>query len=393
MRLDDLVDRRLGPIRRPFGEGSALILVEERSRISLDLNVAHRINELALGSPAVGRPIEDVGAGLVDSYYGQIYTGLPEPGSAVYGETAGMPYQAFDERAEGHLRVPFKRIPRVPVRSRSEIAEVVGTLQRLHGGGQLLFRGQCREYALARSPRERELLYGDAAAVEPSLLASASRRHPSIEDCMDEWMTWVQLCQLANLNQLRNATSGLRRQALDHFMSEIEPQWTNEPFYYFCLALAQHYGLSSVGLDVTDRLETALFFALTKLQRDAPGRLRANRVAPDAEHPPVLYVLLPEGSREFSYAQTAHPIFHAGRPHCQNAWFLHVGWGLSRNAAARQILIALVLDPRLDYGSMPRPNELFPGPDEDFLARFLATIEPHGDALLQVLEDFYWVAD
>lgn len=395
MSLADWIHSDLGAHQWLFdGEGSdldsGLLYVSDRERLSPSMNVSGAINQFAINSPVVGLSIEDAGGALVDSYYGRLYTGVPVSGSAIYGTTDDLPYQPFDEQANRFLRAPFKRIPCVPVRSLTEIERVVDVLKQLYGADRLLYRGQNQEYLLRRSEEARVLLYGDSQASEPSLLASASRRAPSIEACMSEWMMWVQLCQHANLNRLHDHYSGMERRALEHFYEQVSSQWTNEHFYYFSLALAQHYGLPSAGLDLTDELPTALFFALQRLETSEPGRLRARPVAPDAK--PVLYILLREGSREFPFHETAHEIFRSGRPACQGAWFLHVGWGLNRNAASNQILIALDLDPRGDYGAVAQAADLFPGPDQDPLARFLGSVDTAAsETLRRVLQDFYWV--
>ena len=51
---------------------------------------------------------------------------------------------------------------------------------------KLLWRGQTREYMLSRSREARRALYADAAAMEPSLLTSASRSEQRLEEVLPE---------------------------------------------------------------------------------------------------------------------------------------------------------------------------------------------------------------
>lgn len=71
---------------------------------------------------------------------------------------------------------------------------------------------------------------------------------------------------------------------------------------------------------------------------------------------------------------------------------MHVGWGLARNAAAEQIVLAVYLDPSRDYGSLPSARDLFPAPEADSLGTFLSCAKNDvSTTLAAVLADFYWI--
>jgi FRG domain len=163
--------------------------------------------------------------------------------------------------------------------------------------------------------------------------------------------------------------------------------------HIFALSLAQHYGLPSMGLDLTDDLDVALFFALFHLERDKDRTFRvgANR----SNEPSVLSIFgMPE--RFFAEHALARPRrFPRGRPDCQRAFFAPMGWGMRQNQCAGYLLRALYLDPQGDYGIMPSVNKLFPDQLEDDFGSLLETAiqENWGSVALQdFLKNLYWVA-
>lgn len=391
MNLNKFIISRLSRFEWVFDINDGIIRIGDRERLNKTLNLRTEINRMSLFSPGIDMPIADHGGAIVDCYFGNVYTDLPQPGSAVYGETHAFLKQPSDDFADlGFLRVPFKRIPRMGVRSRSDIEKVINLFGRIYGADKLLFRGQTSEHYLKRSTLATELFYGTSLVLEPSLLPSSSRRSPSIEDCMPEWMMWVQLCQLANINKLRGHFAGLKQSVYEQLAREALDAWRLTKSYFFCLSLAQHYGLPSRGLDVTNDLATAIFFALHEFKITAPGFCSAQRVSTNSQ--PVIYILLREGTREFSFEECTPFLFKSGRPKQQSAWFMSTGWGLQQNSAAEQILVAMYLDPMADYSELPAVTNLFPGPELDSVASFLSSVRSHSSEVLkQVLQDFYWV--
>lgn len=74
------------------------------------------------------------------------------------------------------------------------------------------------------------------------------------------------------------------------------------------LALAQHYGLPSVGLDVTTDIDVALFFALHEFHNSAQDRWTqvCRRKSPDSELG-VFYVLCPRRRFRLGYDEFQPP--------------------------------------------------------------------------------------
>jgi hypothetical protein len=384
-----------GPNDDVFEPDDDAVRLSDRSTLTTAMNLRLTVNAHAPYAPGLSMSMPDTGGAIIDCCFGRVYTELPAAGSAVYGTTGVVFPGVLDTFADptlGHLRVPFKRIPRIVAQRFEDIDAVVRRAAEVHGRDKLLFRGQCAEYTLNRSAAFRDRFYGDPDALEPSLLPSAGRRPHSVERCMSEFMMHVQLWQQLSINRLAERTWRHQSQAalFASMAGSVEDAWRQPRFYYQALALAQHYGLASVGLDVSSSVRVALFFALRDCLRGAGNR--ASYVPVSKASRPVLYIIVAEGTREYAYHASAPDMFHGFRPAKQDAWFMHVGWGLSRNAVADQIVAAIYLDPSRDYGVVPDASMLFPSPDEDPLGRFLESLGDHAsDALAGALSDFYWV--
>lgn len=341
---------------------------------ALNLNIS--TNEFsAFAEPSLIRPISnDL---IVDHYYGLSYETMELLPAAIYGKTEDIPLYSGDSLSnDGFLRVPFRRIPRRIVRSRAEIEDLVGSIRSADENLRILFRGQCREYLIKRSPETSRWLYGADSVLEPSLVTSASRRKPGLESILPEW------CSL-----LRTFASRL----------QIDKDFaTDTGFPLFALALAQHYGLPTSGLDLTDRLDIALFFALMEYQKALSGHEGAYRPLVRTSHMPVLYILSPSKNQQFDYERYRSEGFPSGRPDVQFACFMHVGWGHADNLCASRIFLALYLHPEGDFGPIPSASKLFPANDADLFAAFLTEARKRNfaGALGTVLsEGFYTISD
>jgi len=318
-----------------------------------------------------------------DPYYGQLYSRWVERARGVYGITDLMPSMSYDAAADlGFLRGPFVRIPRVAMSSFAEVEAFVETVRHgLSKGRSLLLRGQPKEYYLNRSPAARSLLYGEENALEPSLTPSAFRRGLDVNAIMPAWGGFLQWI-------IDMALSGRTTRDLDL----LSQSWfTDYQFSRFALGMAQHYGLPSSGLDVTDDLHTALFFALSEFKpfAEESGRSAYARKA-GWDHPSVLYLLaLPSAAHTMNFNATVpKDLFHDCRPQRQHAHFLHRGWGLNANDCARWIVAALYVDAPLRDFDFPTVSNLFPGRAEDPFADGLAAWRDDAGLLPKSLKNY-----
>lgn len=323
---------------------------------------------------------------LVDTYYGLAYDGWIRRGGAPYGMTAAIPVGPLDSLATGYLRIPFARVPCIAVGDKEGLSRVLDRVQEVYSGLTFLFRGQDREYLLNRSAETHEALYGSQVR-EPSLLPSAERRGVNIDAVGPAW------CGMLS-STLDLWASARKDDAQLQLIHEVGQQYR---FHHFALAMAQHYGLPSSGLDVTNSIEVALFFALHRFTRpeNEPGWLMCSRLQGDGSVP-VLYVFAVEIDPHYiRFERSLLGELPENRPSRQSAFFLQRGWGMARNRAARSLVAALYLDPDGEYGLLPGAEDLFPGPDEDVFGKAFESARLNlSDSLPELtrfVQDFAWV--
>jgi hypothetical protein len=385
--------------------GTGLKLVGRRSARQPWRNLERFRNEISPfarvrhGAPITGDRL------LVDPFYGQGFDFVPVQGAAVYGATDAFPWLLEEAFASlGWLRVPYRRIPRIRVASKEQIVAAVEIGQSiiqvdplLAGASppladRLVFRGQPKEYYLKRDPAVRSMLYGDARALEPSLLASATRRNVDVDAVMPEWCAIIGTFWDECISQLSANWNGDRSDLNAAIDIDLRRRATSFDLRLVALSYAQHYGLASVGLDVTSDLDVAIFFALHEATH-LGGMFNAYRRRPRSGNDSVLYVFVPFERFLLDHERYQPRCFPTGRPDSQQAHSMHSGWGLNENACARNLLVALYLAPDGDYGPMPAIETLFPGPDDDDFGAFLFELivsQPPAH-LKRFLGDFSWV--
>lgn len=332
----------------------------------------------------------------VDTQYGRAFDFILTESSAVYGYTEDLAH--IKEGYElGYLRVPYRCVPRILVRSRAEVETVIESIRVQAGGfveNRILLRGQTCEYYLGRSTAALNALYGDPHALEPSLHASAVRRKDCpLEVILPQWCFLIRCYQLAFhvklINELETIQLKQLQPKLEADRRRLELSLDNQ---VFALSLAQHYGLPSMGLDLTDQVETALFFSL---QEFAPVSGRRIQAVPSSRES-VLYVFAFPERFCIEHARARPEVFPRGRPDAQDAWFAHMGWGYRRNQCAEYLIAALYLEPSGDFGPLPLPQDLFPANIQDQFGNMLEAVLDNRSVsteLLEYLEKLYWVVN
>ena len=329
---------------------------------------------------------------MIDTYYGLPYDSSVMRAGAIYGPTDALPPSTIDGLAtDGFLRVPFRRIPRIRIRNESQLRAFVNTLSAAEDEMRFYFRGQPQEYLLPRSEETRDSLYGDRNTIEPSLLPSSARSGLPLEVIMPEWCWALRIFLQRHRQTIR---SWARESALKEVDEALDHLGRSFRLGLLALALAQHYGLPSPGLDISDDLSIALFFAMNRF-KPKEGSARTLLRVPKRidEAPSVLYVFAVYPRFTLNYDDIRPIGFPLGRPDRQRAFFLHTGWGLSTNECARRLIAALYLEPGARFATA-MTTALFPPPQDDAFANFLLTLRPRADSpFARYLERLYWVLD
>lgn len=330
------------------------------------------------------------GQAFIDENYGLVYDDYFLNGeTAIYGQTDLLPTYSGDQLANfGFLRVPFRKIPRIYVNDKQELLSIISSIESRDPNMVLLYRGQSSEHCVQRSKDTLTTLYGSTDVIEPSLITSAARKNLKLEEILPSWMPILNLYIDSVLNELP-------RKVLSQVDRKIRNFQCGSNFSQFALAMAQHYGLPSVGLDVTPDLDVALFFAFKKFVTAGTSshyKYTDNKDV-DPDKPPVIYIMAPTEAQQLNYFDFKPSVLPFLRPDMQKARFMHTGWGLNKNFAATRIFLAIYLNPTGDFGSIKSPMELFP--TQDSFAQLISNFKEgqrHDDPIFaKFLEGFYIV--
>ena len=140
------------------------------------------------------------------------------------------------------------------------------------------------------------------------------------------------------------------------------------------LALAQHYGLPSHGLDITTSPEVAVWFATNLFEKDQGSGKASYRHLPPEEWPvnpddwPVVVVCQAVTHSIEPSLHDCHELdsfgFTAARPVAQRARFFQGGHSDHQNRLAEAVVCVLRLAPG-DYDTGLTFSDLFPSPSAD----------------------------
>jgi hypothetical protein len=156
-----------------------------------------------------------------------------------------------------HYRWRFNSIPAILARSSSELQAVSAGFSQAQNGIHIVYRGQTRAYSIPRRYRTSRLLCGEEAFNEPSLLTTAFRQRFEYVRVERFWRAII-----ADIDYRLTGYSDKRWWVEDR--NESIPvgdgaitRWHGVS----TMAMAQHYGVPTYGLDVTQSIMTAWWFA------------------------------------------------------------------------------------------------------------------------------------
>lgn len=309
---------------------------------------------------------------IIDKYYRNTFYAKPLDATALYGKNDVL-RDHYSDFYRSITPLDFMRCknyiaPIIEVETLGEMEEIVKRILK-RGSGGLFFRGQTTYYQLIRGEKVKQLLFGDSNSNEPSLGTAASRTNFDYD----------------KLHFL------LKNFVADNYIScsqksESKEIWLNlcdDPtckLDYSIMALAQHYGIPSHGLDVTTSLDVALWFAINKYQsvgnKASYKFLEASDWEQDKNKWPVIFVfqtVLNTTIQSLNDCQELEELDIVPlRPKRQEAKFFLGGHSDHQNRLAEAVVCAFRLKPA-KYLTKVDFDYLFPNKE----------IDPTYDAMLQ----------
>ena len=326
----------------------------------------------------------DYNFSLCDTYYQGVFPALPlEPMRGLYGD------RPLDEGVEvpglarhGTARVRHRGTPIYLAESIEDLKKVCDVLAHHE---TTLFRGQTRQYLLNRPPEVCQLLYLQDEVVEPSLLSSAYRLGLDADRLVGLLHLELQdiLYENENLAEYADAVAPRVAPLLDLLQELPVPDLAAHTDYWTtggsgrrtreAIAVAQHYGIPTSGLDLTASLDVAVWFATHRLGSAQDGVAHYSPYEWSGEDPsswPCIYFFVADQLESQHFAIAPFLRGSAVRPRNQQAFLRYGSWGWHSNDAAESLRAIVHLAPGFS-GPEQSGSELFPGPDDD---PFLATL-------------------
>ncbi len=304
---------------------------------------------------------------LLDKYYRTTFYAREIGEQALFGEREIMRDHYTDFYASaahvGLLRCKHYCAPIFEVGSKDELHELSARIPKRSDEG-VFYRGQTSLYTLKRSHHVRALMFGKSRSEEPSLVTSAARMNFDYDSLHFALRFFVEedLFGAAGFKSVLSRAYQKWRKVSGRITCDID---------YAIMALAQHYGLPSHGLDVTDDLDVAIWFATNKWAPGPPANYRSLG-SDDWGGDPTGWPVI------FACQQVTHSLgwslqqckelgefgMHALRPLRQKASFFLGGHSDHQNRLGEAVVCAFRLKPG-DWATVCTFNSLFPPPEED----------------------------
>lgn len=306
---------------------------------------------------------------VIDKYYRAPFWARRLGSHGIYGSANILRdhYKDFYASIDsvGMLRCKHYCAPIIEVSSIDEIRDHIKKIPVRHDSG-ILFRGQRRLYTLPREIAVKKYLFEDSCSIEPSLITSASRDTTYDYEVVHFALKhFIEKCIYSGEQRKIPKQLELWRQ------SSIDPSCKLD---FAIMALAQHYGLPSNGLDVTSSDDVAVWFATNTYEVDnSTGLAKYSKMKPsdwptDPELWPVIFICQTVTNSTQGSLHQCHELddfgFEAKRPSLQQAKFFLGGHTDHQNRLAETVVCAFRLKPGT-YETKASFDTLFPSPDAD----------------------------
>jgi hypothetical protein len=318
-------------------------------------------NEISFSSSSSTEITNDL---VLDNFYGRV---LNKSIISPYGSSKFLNFYLEDTNfiIKDSFRVPYRKIPIYEFKTVETVLKKIEDLKGENSGHKILLRGQTKFYPIQRDSEEKMFLYDDENANEPSFLPSFLRQDFNEYFIYNLWhnLTSLMLHDIGiDLKSVLSNNEHIEYKK-DTYNLKNSPQFT-----MVSLGIAQHYGLPSIGLDLTEDLKVALWFASHEI-KVIGGIATINKLEDFSKS--MLYIFRCPEDSVFSYDIIKPKHLTNTRPDRQKAWFNHTGWGCSKNQLALNLVCAFNLDSSVfEIFEEDYQQKLFPNQNDDLILRF-----------------------
>ncbi|MFX1689712.1 FRG domain-containing protein [Paraburkholderia sp. A2RI-6] len=385
------------------GDANALIegglfLLRNEQRLGTDLislsfdgTVDNEISLQGYVANPSGNLLEASDSKFVDSYYQSIFDLKFLELNGLYGATDKLVHteRPFHNEAFGFARAKRKIIPQIAVNSMDELEVVIERVRASLPEKDIYFRGQGRHHSVMRSSAANQLLYGHDNPNELSLPTAASRHSFDYDTFDAAFQMHLQGMLFSGADTSKFAS--LRKNwshwsvyppCTDPGLEETSEKWFKLFYSYewdlLSMALAQHYGIPTHGLDITNDVNVAVWFALNRWYKYTHAGQEycwyqplERKVKADLGEHPVIYVMATPRDLKRDLDQIEFTRIPALRPERQSAFLHYGGWGLHSNLCAEDAVVAVHLSEVFSAPPMKSVDWYFPNEQED---RFYAEL-------------------
>lgn len=313
---------------------------------------------------------------LLDDYYGRIFESNLYNNVTPYGICDKLNYypSGISGKIIDTLRVPYRKIPIYDVESLSTISELIKKIELANSEHEILLRGQSKIYTLPREKEELIKLYGSHEIKEPSFLPSHLRNDFDEKFMHSMWHSQASIL----LNDIgADYSKSLEKEKYQEYQNDVQSIRGGVHLTGFALGIAQHYGMPSVGLDLTKKVEVAAWFATNKMNIAKDGLTTVEEI--DSYNDSTIFVFRCPKNSVFPYSNVKPKTFPVGRPDKQDAWFGHVGWGNAKNQLGSYLVCGFRM--KKDFlNEIPAKyeNQLFPSLKDDPILEYFVKMKSSG---------------
>jgi hypothetical protein len=352
---------------------------------SLDGEIENTISTSIQQGPSNYFDVKKSDEKIIDSYYQSIFDVKCLKLNGVYGSKGRdvCNLKALPKSVHSSFRVKRNKVPQMLVNTIEELNEVINSVTKQSPDKDVYFRGQGMHHKLDRPASVNKFLYGEAVVNELSLPTSASRKKFDFDSFNSAFQMHIQGMMYSKIEKSKFSSLHDNWKYWSHYppctdelIFDTSEKWFKLFYSYewdlMVMALAQHYGISTHGLDITSNLNVALWFATNRWYEYNVGEKKLcwykeleRPIKKDINDYPVIYIVATDKNLKRDLDQVEYAGFKALRPERQGAFLHFGGWGLHSNVCAEDIVTAIHLSEKVILPTLPKTEWLFPTPEKD----------------------------